>query len=145
MERINRFWDKVNKTNYCWVWVGAMAGNGYGYFGIGRKKIISAHRYSYKLHFGELPKALEVDHLCHNRRCVRPSHLEAVTRKENIARGDLVLKKKSGFPMGVYRSSKNRFMAQRFFKGRNYYLGVYKNTELASVVFQTAVFASKDK
>lgn len=85
IELEKRFIDKVNKTNSCWIWVGAIGRDGYGGFGIGGKRH-AAHRVSYELYTGEIPQGLEIDHLCSNKKCVNPSHLEAVTHGENIRR-----------------------------------------------------------
>lgn len=86
MEANKEFWDKVLKLeNGCWQWYGACS-NGYGVFcenGIH----IKAHRYAYETMVGAVPDGLELDHLCRNKRCVNPEHLEAVTRGENIKRG----------------------------------------------------------
>lgn len=87
-----RFWAKVNKDGPvppmrpdlgpCWLWTACISGNGYGHFNRN-----SAHRWSYIEANGPIPKGLEPDHLCRNRRCVRPTHLEAVTHRENVLRG----------------------------------------------------------
>ena len=93
MKSINeRFEDKVVRITEsgCWVWVGALMPNGYGYFRCG-KKTQYAHRVSYVLSNGEIPKGLVIDHLCRCRSCVNPSHLEAVTQRENLLRGDTLI------------------------------------------------------
>jgi hypothetical protein len=81
-----KFWAKVDKTDSCWNWTGTL-NIGYGQFYCEGKKWLT-HRLSYMLSTGELPpKNLVTDHLCRNRRCVNPEHLEPVTVKENILRG----------------------------------------------------------
>lgn len=78
-----RFWSKIEKTDSCWNWVGAVLDNGYSQFRVGLGHT-SGHRYSYEKLIGPIPEGLQVDHMCHNRRCVNPSHLRAVTAKQNI-------------------------------------------------------------
>lgn len=80
-----RFWAKVVVVENCWEWCGCTS-RGYGQFYMG-KKIHAAHRVSYELSVGPIPNGLTLDHLCRNRRCVNPSHLEPVTLKENVRRG----------------------------------------------------------
>ena len=86
---VERFWDHVEKTTECWLWTGKTA-DGYGQFGLGRRiqGLIYAHRFAYEQRHGPIPEGLELDHLCRVRHCVNPAHLEAVTHRENILRGE---------------------------------------------------------
>jgi len=68
----------------CWLWLGSLTTEGYGRWS---RKCLMAHRISYELVHGPIPKDLEVDHLCRVHACVNPNHMEIVTRKENILRG----------------------------------------------------------
>lgn len=85
-----RFWGKVNPAageNDCWEWNGVLLRNGYAIFQSEGKRVL-AHRYSYELHVGPIPDGLVIDHLCRNRKCVNPEHLEPVTQGENARRGN---------------------------------------------------------
>lgn len=77
----------------CWVWQGEINRNGYGRVWINGKRLMS-HRVTYELFVGEIPEDYVVDHLCKNRACCNPEHLEAVTPRENTVRGDAVLFKR---------------------------------------------------
>lgn len=83
-----RFWAKVEKRAGCWIWRGAVStGTTYGSFYVDRATKVGAHRYSYTLLRGAIPEGSDLDHLCRQRLCVNPDHLEPVTRQENVQRG----------------------------------------------------------
>jgi hypothetical protein len=91
----NRFWNKVTKKeNGCWIWIAAINNHGYGVFRLNHKNML-AHRIAYELIKGKIPDGLTLDHLCKNPPCVNPDHLESVTLKENILRGESVSAKKA--------------------------------------------------
>lgn len=72
--------------NGCWIWQKSLQKDGYGQISVkGRMKL--AHRVSYELQVGPIPRELELDHLCRVRSCVNPAHLEPVTSRENTLRG----------------------------------------------------------
>lgn len=82
-----RFWMKASPApaDACWIWWGARGRSGYGNFGVGKKTYL-AHRAAYELVNGPIPEGLDLDHLCRNKRCVNPSHLEPVTFLTNMRR-----------------------------------------------------------
>lgn len=78
----------VIDTDGCWVWQGSKC-NGYGVVGRGRRtdSTMQTHRAMYEIMVGPVPVGLQLDHLCRNRACCNPAHLEPVTQRENILRG----------------------------------------------------------
>ena len=89
MTELERFFKKVNKTETCWLWTAGVSTRGYGVF---HNTLISskyAHRYAYSAFVGAIPEGLVVDHLCGIKLCVNPEHLEPVTNKENLRRGEV--------------------------------------------------------
>lgn len=93
-----RFWEKVNQDgpipNHrpelgpCWLWTGNKTRQSYGRFHVSRGKQQVAHRWCYEQTLGAVPDGLQLDHLCRVTSCVRPSHLEPVTCRENLLRGN---------------------------------------------------------
>jgi hypothetical protein len=86
-----RFWEKVNKTDTCWLWTGCRTTNGgYARF-VFDGKAGRAHRYAYALLVGPIPDGKVLDHLCRVKHCVNPAHLDPVTDVENLTRSPLTL------------------------------------------------------
>lgn len=77
----------VIQENGCWEWVGFKF-RGYGRWEICNGKTGWAHRRLYEMYKGPIPEGLSIDHLCRNHGCVNPDHLEPVTHKENVLRGE---------------------------------------------------------
>lgn len=85
----NRLWEKsiYNAQTGCWIWQGAMNSEGYGQIRV-EGKTLYAHRVAYESFYGPIPTDLIIDHLCRNRACINPWHMELVTNLENIQRGE---------------------------------------------------------
>jgi len=77
----------VKAADGCWVWTGALNKAGYGAIGSGTK-VLRTHRVMYEHLVGPIPDGLQLDHLCRNRACCNPEHLEPVTNHENWMRGE---------------------------------------------------------
>ena|SRR3990167_5965196 len=110
----SRFWLKVNKDGPipvpdlgpCWIWLGGKS-NGYGIFWLNGHSTL-AHRFLI-----DVPEGLEPDHLCRNRACVRPSHLESVTHSLNVIRGDNGNRKKTRCKHGHLFNSSNTYITPK--------------------------------
>jgi hypothetical protein len=81
-----RLLARVMRTDTCWEWNGTHGGDGYARIRIHRQSCL-VHRLTYLLENLPIPQGLHIDHLCRNRGCVNPAHLEAVTCRVNILRG----------------------------------------------------------
>ena len=117
---LDRFLKKIAITDSCWLWT-AYCFKGYGRFKLDGKSR-SAYRISYELFIGEIPEGLEIDHLCRNHSCVNPSHLEAVSHKENILRGKLCHinkghnRYKQSCPFGHFYSKSNTYITPKGYR-----------------------------
>lgn len=74
---------KINKNTDCWEWKGTLINKGYGWLRCNKRRWL-AHRLSYIINNGEIPKDKEILHICDNRKCINPKHLRLGTRKDNI-------------------------------------------------------------
>lgn len=85
--RIDNFSRYEVANNGCWIWTGPLfQSNGYGQFSRMYEGTNLAYRAFYLKHVGPVPDGLQLDHLCRDRRCVNPQHLEPVTAAENLRR-----------------------------------------------------------
>lgn len=106
----NHYWSKVDKTETCWNWIATRTG-GYGRFGDHKTAVRNgysttlAYRILWEDENGPVPDGLELDHLCNNRACVRPDHLEPVTHQVNIQRR---FERRATCPNGHPTSPENR-------------------------------------
>ncbi|WP_229662619.1 HNH endonuclease signature motif containing protein [Nocardioides phosphati] len=78
----------VKDDNDCWLWQAKTGWQGYGLFWSGEQRTTVAHRWAWEQRNGPIPDGLQLDHLCRVRHCVNPDHLEPVTPRENVMRGD---------------------------------------------------------
>lgn len=85
-EQRARFWANVDMSAECWRWMRCLGRDGYGRAHLDRRQYL-AHRLAYTFAVGDIPVGLELDHLCRNKWCVNPAHLEPVTHAENVRRG----------------------------------------------------------
>ena len=113
----DRFWARVQKQESgCWIWLGAILTDGYGSFRPGGGRQILAHRYAYKDQLGSIPTGLQLDHLCRVRACVNPAHLEPVTGRVNVLRGQTFVAEniaKTHCPYGHEYSPENTYTWRR--------------------------------
>lgn len=95
--KFHRFYTKDTNNN-CWIWVRAKDGDGYGLINFAGKKR-RAHRVSYTIHKGTIPKGMQVLHKCDNPSCVNPDHLVLGTAYDNVQ--DMIKKGRSNFGVGL--------------------------------------------
>lgn len=98
-DKAQRILSKIDFSDGCWNWAWSLDKHGYSQVrkdGTTRR----AHRVVYEILVGDVAEGLDLDHLCRNRKCVRPEHLEPVTRSTNLQRGILWQSKKSTCPNG---------------------------------------------
>lgn len=106
----------VDEVTGCWNWARSIDDNGYGrFFGGLAGSFVMAHRWVYENHKGLIPEGLVLDHLCMNRKCVNPDHLDPVTDQVNIIRGPRIQAARSAelCPNGHRWTPENTYIAPR--------------------------------
>lgn len=129
---IERFWYYIDKRSdeECWEWLGAKISTGYGHMWIGNGYEYM-HRYSYIIHFGNIPDGLHVCHTCDNPSCVNPSHLFLGTAKDNAIDREKKGRRKSPIGNENFKSKLNEVLVVEI---RNYYkAGGITKKELAEL------------
>ncbi|QIV87529.1 HNH endonuclease signature motif containing protein [Glutamicibacter mishrai] len=139
----DRFWAKIQRTETCWDWTGAINSRGYGVI----KKndnLLLAHRYSYQEHKGKIPTGISIDHVCHNKRCVNPSHLRLATDKQNNENRSGANRNSTTGVLGVSRTQDGKmYRVQVMHNRKNYQAGPFvsiEEAERAAIVLRNSMF-----
>jgi hypothetical protein len=120
-----RFWEKVSKTETCWIWTAAVNGAGYGIFRNDSRNW-RAHRVAYELLVGPIPPGMPLDHMCHTRACVNPVHLQPVTTGENAQNRRGAMPRNSSGVRGVsWNKRQRKWSVYAKVNGRRQWGGVY--------------------
>ena len=135
--REKSFWAKVDKTETCWNWEGALHEYGYGNFGVnrgdGKWRTVRAHRWAWEKLRGPITPGMQLDHICHNRRCVNPGHLRETTNKQNHENYARAPKSSTTGYRGVYYSrTEKRYRVQVTHNGKRYFGGSFTTAEPAN-------------
>jgi hypothetical protein len=124
IERLNA---KTNKTETCWLWQGAISNFGYGNFSV-HGKTVGPHRVAWEIVNGDIPPGLFIDHLCHTKHCVRPTHLRLATRKENGENRKSANTRTTSGILGVsWSSSRQQWKGTVVHNGTHYHTGWFND------------------
>lgn len=129
---VTRFWGHVDKTATCWNWTRARNASGYAFFKLGRKMVLG-HRFAWTVSSGPIPDGLVIDHTCRNRVCVNPTHLQAVSQRENTENIDTTPGSNSTGHLNVYkRNNAYGYVVIVRAGGKKHYGGAHHTVEEAA-------------
>ena len=128
-----RFDQKTDKSGECWTWQGTVhPETGYGSFWDGAR-VVLAHRYAYALVHGAIPSGAQIDHKCHARSCVNPSHLRLASNKENCENlGGVRVDNRCGARGVGLNKRTGKYRARVTHEGREHYAGEFVTVEEAA-------------
>lgn len=138
MDKVTTFWDRVDKSGACWIWTGPTDPQGYG-----RHGKAYAHRFAFELHAAKpIPAGRQIDHICHNRACVNPTHLRSVTNKQNGENRKGPNSNNTSGVRGVTWNKRHQRWCAKFRHNREYiYVGMFQDIAEA----EKAITASRNK
>lgn len=143
--REERFWEKVEKTDTCWNWTGALS-KGHGRFATDNGRAL-AHRFAYQIGVGPIPDGMQLDHMCHNKACVNVEHLRLVTTKENTENFPPGPARGVSGVRGVVLTPVGRWYARVVHNGKSHNAGTYDNlddAEAAVIAKRLELFTHND-
>jgi hypothetical protein len=147
ISREERFWSKVDRTPTCWNWTASINRDGYGMFkrdGVD----MTAHKAAWTEAYGEPPTGRQLDHRCHNRRCVNVSHMRLVTQKQNMEnRRGAHSNSKSGIRGVHWSKSHNQWCATVNHNGKHVYIAYFADiteAEAAVISKRNEIFTHND-
>lgn len=135
-----RFLARVEKSQGCWTWLGGTFTNGYGQLKVNGSPTL-AHRFSFELNKGVVPEGMMIDHICGNRLCVNPEHLQLATNKTNQENRGASKNSKTGVRGVWYVKSRGKYKACVKHDGHNYHVGYFTTIEEA----EAAVIAKRNE
>lgn len=135
---------RVEKSDSCWIWQGSKTTLGYGQITF-QGKTTYAHRCSWELSFGEIPRGGVIDHLCHNPSCVNPGHMRIASHTQNIENRKGANKNSASGVRGVYwRERHRKWFAQIKHDGKTIHVGQFstiKEAERAVIAARKSLFS----
>lgn len=137
----------TDRSGECWLWTGSVKPDGYGQIGVDGR-VVSAHRLSYELACGPVPKGMMLDHTCHTPLCIRPEHLRPVTNKQNAEnRRGAAAHSRSGVRGVNWDSRRQKWCARARHNGRDYRGGYFitiEEAEAAAIALRNSLFTHND-
>lgn len=144
-----RFWEKVDKTDTCWLWTaGIFQQTGYGQFGVSKGNVVTAHKFSYELLVGPVPEGMQLDHIRCVRTCVRPEHLRLVTSKQNKENRQVLNRNNTSGVRGVsWNSREGKWRASVTHNSKLYSAGYFdriEDAEAAAIAKRIELFTHNE-